>query len=192
MHLGVCVCVRAHMYVCVSKRVCACMQACVSMCVRERIEGACRHRVWSLSVLLTFRNSCLLSLTLTATKNCSIACSTSNFMYFLGSMGKLTEAPASREGKSFSTSEIKLYQIFCTSFAHICIHTACTKDTFSSAMQLYGICHTHIANPILLGSTAVTATYNPPNNTLTSQTDQLLVVHVCSYYAFFLQLIAHT
>ena len=52
-----------------------------------------RSKMFCTSALLTFRNSCLLSLTLTTMKNCSIACSTRSFMYFLGSMGRLTEAP---------------------------------------------------------------------------------------------------
>ena len=68
------------------------------MCVcgrgREREKrDVDRLKMFCTSALLTFRNSCLLSLTLTATKNCSIACSTRSFMYFLGSMGRLTEAP---------------------------------------------------------------------------------------------------
>ena len=64
------------------------------VCVYEREEGGVeRSKIFCTSALLTFRNSCLLSLTLTATKNCSIACSTRSFMYFLGSMGRLTEAP---------------------------------------------------------------------------------------------------
>ena len=79
---------------------CVCVCVCVC-CVRERGEGGRereeggvdRSKMFCTSALLTFRNSCLLSLTLTTMKNCSIACSTRSFMYFLGSMGRLTEAP---------------------------------------------------------------------------------------------------